>query len=313
MSSGQIAFLFPGQGSQVVGMGKSLAEDDPIAAETFNEADQILGYSLSQLCWNGPEEKLNDTLFTQPALFTHSVAVLRAINNRVPAFSPTYTAGHSVGEFSALVAAGALSFQDGVNLVRERGRLMREAGEKNPGGMSAVLGMSLEQVEEICENSDLRSVWVANDNCPGQVVISGEDNALEVAGQRLSDAGAKKVVRLAVSIPAHSPLMKNAQSQFSRVLDQTPFKDPKIQIVGNVNAGILHSVEEIRNDLNAQLTSRVRWTESMKTLVSAGVTSFYELGSGKVLAGLMRRIDRSVSTRPIDSAPAIASIVDSQN
>lgn len=313
MSAGQIAFLFPGQGSQVVGMGQLLASDDPIAAKTFREADQLLGYKLSTLCWEGPSETLNETLYTQPALFTHSVAVLRALRERIPSMEPTYTAGHSVGEFAALTAAGALSFEDGLALVRERGRLMHEAGEKSPGGMSAVLGLSLEDVEAVCERSDLQSVWVANDNCPGQIVISGENQALEIAGQRLIEAGAKKVVRLAVSIPAHSPLMEFAQEQFTTYLDDTPFQDPETQIIGNVEAKALQSAEDIRQDLNAQLTSRVRWTESMRRLISAGVSSFYEIGSGSVLAGLMRRIDRGIPVTSLDSISDFASNPESIN
>jgi [acyl-carrier-protein] S-malonyltransferase len=313
MSAGQIAFLFPGQGSQAVGMGQQLAKDDAVAAETFKEADQFLGYKLSTVSWEGPAETLNETLYTQPALFTHSVAVLRALQERIPSLDPTYTAGHSVGEFAALTAAGALSFEDGLALVRERGRLMHEAGEKSPGGMSAVLGLSLEEVEEVCERSDLQSVWVANDNCPGQIVISGGNQALEIAGQRLTDAGAKKVVRLAVSIPAHSPLMRFAQEQFTKYLDDTPFQDPETQIIGNVGANVLQSADDIRQDLNAQLTSRVRWTESMRRLISAGVSAFYELGSGSVLAGLMRRIDRGIPVTSLDSVSGFASNHESKN
>lgn len=308
MPTNNTAILFPGQGSQVVGMGKELSELMPIAADTFREADQILGFSLSKLCWEGPAEELNSTINTQPALLTHSIAIFRVIQEKISTFIPRFAAGHSVGEFGALVAAGTLEFGDALLLVRERGRLMHAAGDKNPGGMAAVLGMALEDVETICEQilaDNVGAVWVANDNCPGQVVISGENRAIDEASSRLTEAGARKVVRLAVSIPAHTPLMQPAQNVFKEVLERTSIRTPQAQVVGNVGASVLKTADEIREDLSAQLTSRVRWTESMRTLLSMGATQFYELGPGSVLAGLMRRIERSVSVRPIGNPESL--------
>ena len=307
------ALLFPGQGSQFVGMGNSLAESEPIARKTFQEADQLLGYDLSSLCWEGPSEGLNDTINTQPAILTHSIAVFRTLKEKLPSYSPTYTAGHSVGEFSALVASGALNFRDGLLLVRERGRLMREAGINNPGGMSAILGLDIESVAEILHQSSAEtgnSVWVANDNCPGQVVISGEEVGLNEVEEKLSSAGAKKVVRLAVSIPAHTPFMAQVQDEFREILAETSIRSPKIPIIGNVHATPLVSAEEIRADLGDQLTSRVRWTESIIAMTSMGVKVYYELGPGKVLTSLMRRIDRSNSTFPIDTPDSLSSILE---
>ena len=305
MPQNHTAILFPGQGSQVVGMGKELAEQLPIAAETFSEADQILGFSLSNICWEGPAEELNSTLNTQPALLTHSIAIFRAIQDKISTFNPVYAAGHSVGEFGALVAAGAMDFRDALLLVRERGRLMHAAGADNSGGMTAVLGLALEEVETICDQilaDDAGAVWVANDNCPGQVVISGENRGLDEASSRLAGAGARKVVRLAVSIPAHSPLMLPAQNAFKEVLEHMIIGSPRTQVIGNVEAKLLKTADEIRADLSAQLTSRVRWTESMRALLSMGATHYYELGPGRVLAGLMRRIERAVVFRSIDNS-----------
>lgn len=306
-----IAFLFPGQGSQAVGMGRALAESYPLAAETFHEADDILGFPLSVLCWNGPEEQLKDTINTQPALLTHSIAVLRVLNAHFPSFKASFAAGHSMGEFAALVAAGSLTFHDGLICVRERGRLMKGAGEEAPGGMMAVLGLELQKVEEICQNithGANPSIWIANDNCPGQIVISGETDGLKEAESALSSAGARKVVRLAVSIPSHCPLMSGAQEKFNRVLDETPFVDPEFPVVGNGSATLMYTSDEIKTDLGAQLVTRVRWTESMLTLITNGVNRCYEIGPGNVLSGLMRRIDRSIPTFPLDSPTSLSSL-----
>jgi len=308
-----IAYLFPGQGSQALGMGRALAETYPIAADTFKEADTLLGFPLSEMCWNGPEEQLKDTYNTQPALLTHSIAVLRVMKSHFAEIQASFTAGHSVGEYAALVAAEALTFQDGLICVRERGRLMKEAGEENPGGMAAILGLELHQVEEICHNISTQSghsIWVANDNCPGQIVVSGDIAGIAEAETEFSFAGARKVVRLAVSIPSHCPLMSEAQEKFNQVLDETPFADPKIPVVGNASASLMRTKDEIKTDLGMQLISPVRWTESMQTLITGGVNRCFELGSGKVLSGLMRRIDRSVPTSPIDAPPTLSSLSD---
>jgi [acyl-carrier-protein] S-malonyltransferase len=293
-----MAFLFPGQGSQAVGMGLSLAEDEPAAAHIFERADSILGYPLSELCFHGPAERLNETLHTQPALLTHSVAVLETLKVRHSDLAqPAYTAGHSLGEFAALVAAGALEFEDALQLVAARGRAMKRAGEIHPGGMAAVLGLTADQVENACAaatNDAQGGVWVANDNCPGQVVISGDDDALEIAGQYLNEAGARRVIRLAVSIAAHSPLMRPAQEQFTEALDAAEISSPSSKVVGNVRASVLADTDQIRADLQAQLTSRVRWTESIETMIAAGVETYVEIGSGNVLTGLLHRINSGI-------------------
>jgi len=298
------ALLFPGQGSQVVGMGLALAEAEPQAARIFERADSILGYPLSELCFHGPVEELDETLHTQPALLTHSVAVLQVLQTRAPQFArPAFTAGHSLGEYAALVAAGALDFEAALVLVSARARAMQRAGELHPGGMAAVLGLDADQVEASCAaatNDALGGVWVANDNCPGQVVISGDDDALELATRYLAEAGARRVLRLAVSIAAHSPLMQPAQEQFLPALDAAHIEKPACPVVGNVRARVLEQADEIRADLQAQLTSRVRWTESVKAMIAAGATTFLELGSGSVLTGLLRRIDSSVTGYNLD-------------
>jgi [acyl-carrier-protein] S-malonyltransferase len=291
------AFLFPGQGSQSVGMGAALSQSYSDAKETFNLADEELGFNLTKFAWEGPEEELNDTINTQPALLAHSIAALRVLNSLRPDIQPTYVAGHSMGEISALVAAGGLPYPDAINLARTRGKLMKGAGEETPGGMAAIIGLDINTLENICLESSSNSdtVQVANDNCPGQVVISGSSPALERAMDLASEAGARRVVRLKVSIAAHSVLMNHAQEEFNHAVNEAPISDPVIPIIGNVSANLLKDANQIRSDLQAQLHSRVRWTETIQFMISQGVTSFYEIGSGSVLTGLLRRIDRQAS------------------
>lgn len=293
----EIAYLFPGQGSQSVGMGKELSERHPIARDTFLEADELMGFALSKLAWDGPEEELNDTLNTQPALLVHSIAVMRVMQQTHPEISPKFVAGHSMGEITSLVAAGSLPFADALRLARTRGQLMKLAGEVNPGGMAAIIGLEIATVEDICRqvgNAE-NPVQIANDNCPGQIVISGAAKPLEEAMALCLEAGARKVVRLAVSIAAHSPLMEHVQTEFNLAVNRSPIVDPQIPIVGNVSANLLLTAEDIRADLQAQLRSRVRWTESIQFILSKGVHRFLELGNNTVLAGLLKRISRQAS------------------
>jgi len=301
MSNPKTALIFPGQGSQTVGMGYALAQAYPVANEIFMQADETLGFSLSRLAWEGPEDSLNDTINTQPALLTHSIAALKAFKQVYPDIIPAYVAGHSMGELSALVAAEALTFTDGLRLVRIRGELMKQAGEKAQGGMAAVLGLEIPQLEQLCTQASNNSeiVQVANDNCPGQVVISGANPALERVLPMIKHAGARKVVRLAVSIAAHSPLMIHAQADFNNSVEATPIKNPYIPIIGNVTASTLLDAKAIRRDLQDQLTHRVRWTETILYLISEGITDFIEVGSGSVLGGLIKRIDRQVKVKSL--------------
>ena len=303
MNDQNFAFVFPGQGSQIVGMGKALAQAFTVANETFTQADDVLGFSLSKVAWEGPEESLNDTINTQPALFTHSIAVHQVIRSLYPDLKPSFVAGHSMGELSALVAAGALTFIDGLKLVRIRGELMKNAGEKSPGGMAAVLGMDITLLEQLCSEASNKSeiVQVANDNCPGQVVISGSNNALDRVKPLLEAAGAKRVIRLAVSIAAHSPYMATVQAEFNKTVASTPIDPPLIPTIGNVTAMPLLDANHIREDLQNQLTHRVRWTETVQFLTGQGISMFLEIGSGSVLSGLIKRIDRNVITISIGS------------
>ena len=302
----EFAYLFPGQGSQHVGMGRELYDSFSTARAVFDQADHILGINLSQMCFDGPADELDDTWNTQPAIFVASVAALRALEERGMQ-NPVYVAGHSMGEFSALVAAGALSFEDGLKLVRERGRLMKQADERSPGGMAALLGLQREQVDALCATVREQSgahVGVANDNCPGQIVISGATGALEQAMELAKEQGAKRAKRLAVSIAAHSPLMAEAAAEFRRVLDATLFREPVIPLVANATASPLTALDEIRDALNRQLTSPVRWTESVQWMIGQGVTRFVEVGPKDVLTGLMKRIDRKVERLSTEKALA---------
>lgn len=282
-------------------MGFELAQTIPLAKQIFEEADAWLGFPLSRLMWEGPESELNDTINTQPALMAHSLAVWGVFKQKYPDFQPATVAGHSMGELSALAAAGALSPEAALHLVRRRGELMKEAGEISPGGMAAVLGAELSAVERLCAEASRPEeiVQVANDNCPGQVVISGASAALERAIALAQAAGIRRVRPLAVSIAAHSPLMAHAQEQFNLAVQQSPIQDPRIPLIGNVTALPLRSAEELRSDLRLQLNSRVRWTESIQEMARRGVRTFIEMGNGSVLTGLLKRIDETLTGIPL--------------
>ena len=305
------AFVFPGQGSQAVGMGKELAEQAPAARAVFAEADAILGMSFSKLMWDGPADRLNDTVNTQPALYIHSLAAHRAFRERFPEFKPAAMAGHSLGQLSALAAAGALTFAEGLRLVRRRGELMKKAGEQNPGGMAAVLSLGIRELEAVCAAASTpdEPVQVANDNCAGQVVISGAKAAVERAMQGAKAAGAKRSIPLAVSIAAHSRLMAVIQDEWNEAVASAGLRDAVVPVVGNVAARALTSSEELRQDIQMQMQSRVRWTETIQLLAGQGITAFVEVGTGDVLQGLIKRIAPSSMGYPLGTPGNFDAIV----
>lgn len=295
------AFVFPGQGSQTVGMGKTLAAEYSDAKNLFEEANAILGFTLSTLMWDGPEAELNETVNTQPALFIHSIASFQTFSRLFPNFEPASVAGHSLGELSALTASGALSFSDGLRLVRKRGELMKRAGELAPGGMAAILGVDIPTLDKVCAEASTDGEWVqvANDNCPGQVVISGAKTAVERAMAGAKAAGAKRALPLAVSIAAHSPLMATIQEEWNQAVDAVAMNAPKIPVTGNVHASALKTAEDARTDIKAQMQSRVRWTDSIKVMSEMGIKSFVEVGTGSVLGGLIKRIASDAVNYPL--------------
>lgn len=293
----QFAYIFPGQASQFVGMGQALYDAHPEARVVFAQADEALAIPLTQICFEGPDDVLTDTINAQPAILTASVAALEVIKARGMYGPPVFVAGHSMGEFSALVGAGALPFVDALRLVRERGRLMKLAGDRSPGGMAAVIGLDVEKLATLCDEVQQRTagvIRIANDNCPGQTVISGDKASLALAMENAEAAGARKVVRLAVSIPAHTPLMAVVAGEFASAVDAAPITDATVPLVANVIAQPIVRTDDIRAELKNQLTSGVRWTESMRYLVTQDVATVVEIGPRNVLTGLMRRIDRQV-------------------
>jgi [acyl-carrier-protein] S-malonyltransferase len=284
-----LAFLFPGQGAQSVGMGRALAEQYPAAREVFETADRVLELPLSRLCWEGPAEELKKTVHTQPALLTHSVAALRLLE--AAGIRPSFVAGHSLGEYSACVAAGALGLEDAVRLVHRRGKLMHQAGIERPGTMAAILGLDGAAVEALCrEASEAGVVRPANLNAPGQVAISGEIAAVEKACALAKSHGARRAIRLEVGGAFHSPLMGSAAEGLAEWIDLTPFADAACPVVANVSAEPVRAAGDLRQALKRQLLGAVRWEESMRFLIAQGVEGFIEIGSGKVLRGLLRTI-----------------------
>lgn len=306
------AFLFPGQASQVVGMGADFAAAYPVAKQTFEQADDLLGFSLSTLCFEGPDEDLNQTLNTQPALYVCSIATLRVLQQERPDAKAGFAAGHSFGEITALTAAGALSFVDGLRLTRERGRVMTEAGKQQPGAMAALLGLDAEPVRELCARASQQTggiLVLANDNCPGQIVISGDTETVEVGLALAKEFGAKRALKLAVSIASHSPLMTGAAEMFRTALANTHFQTPSIPVYGNVEAAPLGDAADIRHELEVQLTSSVRWTESIQAMVAAGAESFVEIGPKDVLSGMLKRIDSSKPAAQLNSVENLRTFV----
>lgn len=293
------AYIFPGQGSQAVGMGQALAEDYPSAAETFAEADAILGFPLSSLCFQGPAEQLTETSNAQPAILTASIAAWRALLAGRPDLPPPCcVAGHSLGEYSALVVAGALAFDDAVRLTRARGHAMSRAGAARPGSMAAVLKLDDDRVAALCAQAAAESddvVQVANYNSPGQVVISGGPAGVAATAALVKAAGGR-FMPLAVSIAAHSALMLPAVAEFAEQVAATPLRQPHTTVIGNVDAAPLSTPEAIRAELVAQLTAPVRWTASVTRMIAGGAVRFIEIGPGAVLTGLVKRIDPGVET-----------------
>lgn len=291
-SNSSIAFLFPGQGSQAVGMGKELAENYLVVRRTFDEADEALGYKLSQVCFEGPEEKLKLTEVTQPAILTASVAAWRVLQEK--GLKPDFVAGHSLGEYSAHVAAGTLAFADAVRTVRNRGQYMQEAVPVGVGAMAAILGMSLDKVSEIANDAAQEEVChAANINSPEQIVISGNAGAVERAIKLAVERGAKKAVSLPVSAPFHCSLMQPAQDRLAADLSALTFQNPSCPVVCNVDAAEITSAEAARAALIRQVTGTVQWEPSVRLLIDEGASLFIEVGPGRVLWGLMRQIDRS--------------------
>ncbi len=302
------AALFPGQGSQLVGMGADFAARFPEARHIFEAADAMLGFPLSALCWEGPSAELNLTIHTQPALFVSSMAIWTVLRSSLPAAQPAFIAGHSLGELTALCAAGALGFEDGLRLVYARGALMQAAGERRPGAMAALLGLPAADVMALCAAVTRESghtVVLANDNCPGQAVVSGETAAVDLLIERAASQGARRAVKLAVSVAAHSPLMASAADAFAGAVQATAFSAPSIPVYGNITAQRLSSPAAIREELARQLTQPVRWTASIKAIIAAGAQAFIEIGSGAVLTGLLRRIDRSKTRINLNSVEAL--------
>ncbi len=288
----KVAFVFPGQGSQFVGMGAELVHESSAARDIFQQADEALGFPLSTLCFGGPEEELRLTANTQPAILTMSVAVLAALREKLPNYTPAYVAGHSLGEYSALVAAGSFSFADAVKVVRARGQFMEEAVPAGQGAMAAVLGMEREVLHAVCEevSSTGHPVQLANLNSPGQIVISGSAEGVKLAGEQAKDKGAKRVLPLNVSGPFHSSLMQPAADKLKDVLAEIQVKDAAVPVVANVTARPVAEAETILDSLVQQVASPVLWEDTVQWMVEQGVTVFVEIGPGKVLAGLIKKI-----------------------
>lgn len=289
------AFIFPGQGSQAIGMAKDVVDAYPIAKQTVEQANDIMGINLSKIMFEGPEETLADTAITQPAMYVSSMAIYRALLEEIPEAMPMFVAGHSLGEFTALTVAAALSYEDGVQLVQTRGELMKQAGEDSPGGMAAILALDVDVVGAVTEKASEQSggvVVIANDNCPGQIVISGDQDALNLAIELAKEAGARRAIPLDVSVATHSPLMNPAKEQFLEALNKAGINTATIPVYQNVCACPTTNASAIRHNLEKQLVSSVRWTQTIEAMIANGIDTFVEIGSKNVLTGLLRRINR---------------------
>lgn len=301
------AWVFPGQGSQSVGMCRDLYDNVKSARDVFEQADEALGFPISRLCFEGPEDELRQTINAQPALVTVGYACLEAAReisgNKLPASS--FLAGHSLGEYTALVVADVVDFSTAVRLARERGRLMHEAGQKRAGAMSAILGLDEAKVADVCQKTD---TIMANINCPGQIVISGAMENINKAMELATAAGASRAIPLQVSGAFHSPLMKPAVEGMVKYLDATTFKSPSIPVIGNVTALPLTTPEEVKDELHRQLLSPVQWQRSIEYMINYGVTTFIEIGPGRVLTGLIRRINKEVITQNIGDLAAVEAL-----
>jgi [acyl-carrier-protein] S-malonyltransferase len=300
--SDKLAYVFPGQGSQAVGMGQDLYNDFKSAKAVFDQADQALGFPISRLCFDGPEEELRQTVNAQPAIVTVSFACLEACREIGGLPPASFVAGHSLGEYTALAAAGVLDFADAVALSQERGRLMHEAGQMTPGGMAAIIGLDEAPLAELCAESGAQ---VANFNCPGQIVISGAEDNLNQAVEMAKDRGAHRAIPLQVSGAFHTPLMQPAVDGLARVIAKLSFKDPTTPIIGNTTAKPLTTARAVKEELLDQLCNCVQWQRSVEYMISKGVSTFIEIGPGKVLAGLIKRIDRSVKMLNIGDAESV--------
>jgi [acyl-carrier-protein] S-malonyltransferase len=300
-----VGLLFPGQGSQFVGMGRDLAAAYPEARQVFEEADDVLGFPLSRLAWEGPDDQLTATSNAQPAILVHSMAAFRVIGTRLGDIG--MAAGHSLGEFSAYVAAGTLTFADGVRTVRRRGELMQRSGDERPGTMAALLGLDDDAVEAVCRDASAAggACVPANYNSPGQLVISGDVPTVERAMELAKAAGARKAVRLNVSGAFHSPLMQVAEAGLAAQLEDATFELPRFPVVSNVSAQPVTDPDEARRLLVRQLTSPVRWTASMRTMLDSGISRFVEVGPGTVLGGLLRRVERSAHSQSLGTAAEV--------